>query len=117
MTPDRRRLLKIKNWLVDNFPGKYPVRVIVQSMPRDMEDCFGTYVPPESSKYSTIWISSDLVQSQKIETLIHEWAHYRTDPDADRHGQRYGGHTNAFYLEFGRIEREYYEALDNELGT
>ncbi|MBE85131.1 MAG: hypothetical protein CME21_21455 [Gemmatimonadetes bacterium] len=115
MTKGRRRILKIKRWLADNFPGKYPVRVIVSRMPKGLEDCLGAYVPPYDSKYSTVWICKRSSQSQKIETLLHEWAHCRTDPDAEKSECLHGGHTNAFYLEYGRIERAYMAALSRDL--
>jgi hypothetical protein len=117
MNRERRRLLKIKNWLVDNFPPPTPVRVIVGVMPKDYKDCVGTYQPPCDSVYATIRICIDQSRTEKVSTLIHEWAHLRIDPDAEAATKTHGGHTNEFYLEYGRMERAFFIALDHELKT
>tara|TARA_R110002167_G_scaffold212152_4_gene416769 strand:+ start:424 stop:807 length:384 start_codon:yes stop_codon:yes gene_type:complete len=115
MTKERRRLAKILRWLKKNFPGKRPVRLIVSMMPKDEMDCAGVYYPPVDSKSAFIRLNKDQTRSEKIYTLLHEWAHYRIDPLAESVERDHGGHPNAFYLEYGRIERAYYKALDGEL--
>tara|TARA_R110000751_G_scaffold4626_2_gene22406 strand:+ start:126 stop:503 length:378 start_codon:yes stop_codon:yes gene_type:complete len=115
MTKERRRLAKILRWLKREFPGKKPVRLIVCKMPKDEMDCAGVYYPPVDSKDAFIRLNNEQTKSENIYTLMHEWAHYRIDPLAESVERDYGGHTNAFYLEYGRIERAYFKALEGEL--
>ena len=115
MTKQRKRLAKITRWLRRSFPGDHPIRVIVAKMPKDVRDCDGVYYPPVDSKLAVIRVNPDQGKSAKVYTLMHEWAHYRVDPGADRADRGHGGHTNEFYLEYGRIERAFFEALEGEL--
>jgi hypothetical protein len=115
MTKERRRIAKILKWLKGNFPGKKPVRLFVCKMPKDETDCAGVYYPPVDSKSAFIRLNKDQTVSEKIYTLLHEWAHHRIDPLAESVERDHGGHPNAFYLEYGRIERAYFKALDGEL--
>lgn len=116
MTRDRRRLGKIKKWLFLNFPGEFPIRLTVGKMPKDSEDLVGAYFPPEDKEWGTILVSNEQTQTEKINTFLHEWAHYRIDPWSEKASSSiHGGHTNEFYLEYGRIERAYFVALGNEL--
>lgn len=115
MTKERRRLAKILKWLKKNFPGDVSVRLIVSKMPKDERDCVGVYYPPVESKSAFIRLNNEQTRSEKIYTLLHEWAHHRMDPFAESAERDHGGHVNAFYLEYGRIERAYYKALEGEL--
>jgi hypothetical protein len=112
---ERRRLRKIHKWLEENFPGEVPIRLLVEKMPKSEKDCVGVYYPPEDGRSAFIRISKDQTRTEKIYTLLHEWAHYRLDPLAISADRNHGGHVNAFYLEYGRIERAYFLALDGEL--
>jgi len=115
MTRSRRRLAKIKKWMYEEFPGEYPIRLVVSRMPLHYRDCLGIYCPPDKTKYASIWICKTIGLSRQIETLIHEWAHYRVDPNGLRSEDKSGGHSNNFYLEYGRIERAYQKALEDVL--
>jgi len=115
MNRNRRRILRIKKWLCKNFPPPVPVRVIVGDMPKEYSDCVGIYQPPCSSKYATIRLSKSQGHSEKINTLLHEWVHLCIDPEAEAANKPHGGHTNEFYLTYGKIERAYFSALDDEL--
>tara|TARA_R110000824_G_scaffold91379_5_gene222437 strand:+ start:6038 stop:6406 length:369 start_codon:yes stop_codon:yes gene_type:complete len=115
MTKERRRLRRIHRWLERNFPGESPVRLIVGKMPRSDKDCVGVYYPSDSGKGAFIRLSNVQTRTEKINTLLHEWAHHRLDPLSVCAERDHGGHVNAFYLEYGRIERAYFLALEGEL--
>ncbi len=115
MTKKRRRISAIKSWLAIQFPTKYEVMLRVAEMPKEYRDCLGTYNGPCDSPRAMIRISKRISLSQQIDTLLHEWAHARTDPDAEGCSKWHGGHVNEFYLEYGRIERAFLVALGDEL--
>mgnify|MGYP001219250257 FL=1 len=112
----RSRLGQIKKWLEIEFPTKHEVRLRVERMPAEHRDCHGTYhCPTVNGLPAMIRLKKKNSISTQIETLIHEWAHARTDPDASLCEKKHGGHTNEFYLEYGRIERKLMQALEAEL--
>tara|TARA_R100001244_G_C5076964_1_gene112859 strand:+ start:62 stop:421 length:360 start_codon:yes stop_codon:yes gene_type:complete len=116
MTKKRKRLGQIMRWLELEFPTIYPVRLRVEKMPKEYKDCHGTYhCPTERCKAALIRLNKKDSLSTQIETLLHEWAHARTDPDSLSSERKHGGHVNRFYLEFGRIERTFLTAIEGVL--
>ena len=115
MSKLRRRIGKIKAWLDLNFPTKRDVMLRVAEMPKEYRDCLGTYSVRDGRRKALIRVSADCPISQQIDTLCHEWSHARIDPDMESGCLWHGGHTNEFYLEYGRIERALMKAMEGEL--
>ena len=115
MSKLRRRIGKIKAWLDFNFPVERKIMLRVAAMPDEYKDCLGTYSVDERKDRALIRISVDCPISQQIDTLCHEWGHARIDPDMEYGCLWHGGHTNEFYLEYGRIERGMLKAMEREL--
>lgn len=84
-------------------------------MPRSERDCVGVYYPPDDGKLGFIRLNKLQTRTEKVNTLLHEWVHHRIDPLLVCAEKDHGGHVNAFYLEYGRIERAYFLALEGEL--
>lgn len=103
--PQKRR--KTLEWLRATFPLARPVTVRWRD-PGD--DCYGSCALISGRLY--IDIHPDKPWHEQAETLFHEWAHGRTEHRHTLEMQRLhenGCHDDEFWLEYGRLYREWYE--------
>jgi hypothetical protein len=95
----RERIHQIKRWLEDTFPvDPLEVRLRVESMPKIYRGAEGVCEWNKDETGVLIRVAKELPLSSGIYSLLHEWAHARTDVH----------HDDEFYLELGRIEREFW---------
>lgn len=118
MTRGHRNFLRIvTGWLRMQFPTEVDVSVRVQKIPAEGNDRYhGWYEPPQEGALSgRIVVDTDSALETAIETLCHEWAHAIVDPLGEMIDDPYGGHTDDFWVTYGRIDRAYQDACAGEL--
>ncbi|MBK25958.1 MAG: hypothetical protein CME70_18295 [Halobacteriovorax sp.] len=108
----RGRLLDISEWLSRNFPSPYPYKLSQTNRLAYTQEgikfpIFGQ-CSCENGKM-LIQIHSNLPLHEKIETLLHEWAHAHTWRHLNIELER-EEHDDEFYLVLGRIERAWENA-------
>jgi hypothetical protein len=116
------RVSQTAQWLTENFPPEYPVKVkwlSVVPIPKDIQEGLtkkeleeGLYaVCSKRGKRFTITLSKRacFTRAQAVETLLHEWAHALCWKFASMEARRLSDHDDEFFLAWGRIYRAYHE--------
>lgn len=100
----RDRIHQVKRWLAATSPTEPPTRLrVVKRMPKDHQKDVGLWDP----NTSIIYLLESASISEMIYSLIHEWAHARTEAEGPIEMRVDDGHDEAFDLERGRIERRF----------
>ena len=107
----RDRLHEVFAWLKEEFPVGQRVRLRVEQMPKEYEDCEGlAYCYPPV----LIRVRKGMNRSTSVYTLLHEYAHVG---ESDKNGWPENEdwkdpHSDSFYRTLGKIERAW--ALKSE---
>lgn len=106
----RRRLVGIAEWLDERFPCARPSWRLIHGRGRQFLDedtgrpLYGWTSIDESGRI-VIGVHAGMVLTEKVMTLLHEWAHAHTWRQNRIERQRRSSHDDDFYLALGRIER------------
>lgn len=104
----RGRLMDICTWLHIHFPCPYPYKLYQSKRISYTHDGINLPVFGQCSYYKGIMhihIHSNLPLHEKIQTLLHEWAHAHSWRHANIERTREEEHDDSFYLALGKIER------------
>ena len=98
----RDRCHQVKRWLEIEFPVDRNVRLRVEALtkdshPDDIAQCF-------TGRPALIRIKKGRPLGESIESVIHEWAHLRTERFGAFWIREGDGHDEHFYLEEGKIK-------------